>query len=61
VVRFGVVGVPGKLTVVDTKIDALAERREWVEPEVSELPVEDTAAHVGLGGDGSPIPDCTLS
>ncbi len=53
--------MPGKLTVVDTKIDALAERREWVEPEVSELPVEDTAAHVGLGGDGSPIPDCTLS
>jgi len=47
--------------MVDAKIGVIAERREWAEPEVSELPVEDTAAHVGLGGDGSVIPDCTLS
>jgi hypothetical protein len=47
--------------MVDTKIDAIAERREWVGPVVSELPVEDTAGFPGRGGDGGRSIDCTRS
>jgi len=55
-------GELGKLTMVDTKIDAIAERREWVEPTVAELPVVDTAFLPNNGSDGNPrFADCTRS
>jgi hypothetical protein len=48
--------------MVDKKIDAIAERREWVEPTVAELPVVDTAFLPNNGSDGNPrFADCTRS
>lgn len=48
-------------TTDDVKMDSAAQRRDWVEPDVSELPVEDTAGFPGRGGDGGRNIDCTLS
>jgi hypothetical protein len=47
--------------MVDTKMDAIAERREWIEPEVSELPVADTELVPTRGLDGGRFIDCTRS
>jgi hypothetical protein len=47
--------------MVDTKIDAVAERREWVEPTVAELAVADTELLPRRGFDGGRFVDCTLS
>lgn len=47
--------------MTDIKTDAIAPLRDWVEPEISELPVEDTAGFPGRGGDGGRFSDCTLS
>jgi hypothetical protein len=45
----------------DVKMDLAAQRRDWVEPEVSELPVEDTAGFPARGSDGGRFFDCTRS
>jgi len=49
------------LIMTDIKNVSDQARREWIEPVVSELPVEDTAGFPGVGGDGGRNPDCTLS
>ncbi|MDP3401767.1 MAG: hypothetical protein Q8R97_11660 [Brevundimonas sp.] len=37
-------------------------QRQWIEPEISELAVPETAGINGIGGDGNPVwPDCTRS
>jgi len=36
-------------------------RREWVEPDVSELAVSETSGFPGRGGDGGRFVDCTRS
>ena len=36
-------------------------KREWIEPEVAELPVPETAGFPGVGTDGGTHADCTLS
>lgn len=36
-------------------------QREWIEPEVSELAVPETAGFPGVGGDGGVHADCTRS
>lgn len=38
-----------------------AELRNWVEPEISVLAIEETAAINGRGADGGRFVDCTLS
>jgi hypothetical protein len=47
--------------MTDIKTVSDQARREWIEPVVSELPVEDTAGFPGRGGDGGRFIDCTLS
>lgn len=36
-------------------------RKSWIEPEVADLELQETAATPGRGGDGSLFPDCTRS
>lgn len=36
-------------------------RREWIEPDVTELTVSETAGFPRRGGDGGRNPDCTRS
>jgi hypothetical protein len=36
-------------------------QREWIEPEISELAVPETAGFPGIGGDGGAFFDCTRS
>jgi hypothetical protein len=46
------------------RIDAeqpVAELRNWVEPEISVLAIEETAGFPGRGADGGRFTDCTLS
>ena len=38
-----------------------AELRNWVEPEISMLAIEETAGFPGRGADGGRFVDCTLS
>ncbi|WP_286691760.1 MULTISPECIES: hypothetical protein [unclassified Brevundimonas] len=47
--------------MTEIKKTAGEARREWVEPEVSELAVEETKGFPGRGGDGGRFVDCTLS
>ncbi len=44
-------------------MDQSDQRREWVEPEISTLAVEETYAQPGGGADvgGNPFPDCQAS
>lgn len=47
--------------MTDIKNTADQSRREWVEPQVSELAVEETHGINGRGGDGGRFIDCTRS
>lgn len=48
--------------MTEVKSAAAAGQREWMEPEISELPVTETAGFPGIGGDGNPVWfDCTRS
>lgn len=47
--------------MTDIKNSADQPRREWVEPQVSELAVEETQGFPGRGGDGGRFVDCTRS
>ncbi|WP_423605562.1 hypothetical protein [Sphingomonas sp. MS122] len=38
-----------------------SDRLTWVEPEISTLAIEETAAFSGPGPDGGAFPDCTSS
>ncbi len=39
----------------------VSELRNWVEPEISVLAIEETAGVTGRGADGGRFVDCTLS
>ncbi|WP_370238680.1 hypothetical protein [Brevundimonas sp.] len=47
--------------MTEVKSSAANGQREWVEPEISELEVTETAGFPGVGGDGGAFPDCTRS
>jgi hypothetical protein len=48
---------------VTNEVSKVADRKAWIEPEISELDIRETFALPNLGADvaGNPFPDCQRS
>lgn len=47
--------------MADKQTDGVTTKRDWIEPEITELAVEETAGFPARGSDGGRFVDCTRS